>query len=306
MAAVNAYNTYLVLYSYIKYKNKDAFILLLVYAIIPLVIIARSLIYIGNIPTNVIAQHGGIIVLTFHSIVIGSFMIYKSVQIFNDKQSTILKLSEDKRMAAVSMLENLNNERERISMDIHDSLGSLLSGVSLNLQSLKEKYPAIEPTASFNNSIQYISKLDEEMRNISHNLLPNTLKEFGLIHAINKLIENEKHSKIQYSFEYQGFEERLPQNIELEIYRMILEMIDNIKKHAHAKNVLIQLNKYKDELNLILEDDGVGYRPKKIRDGANGLKNLHNRIKLLNGDIDIYTRIGEGTSISMNIPTLRI
>ena len=301
-AFINSYNCYLAAYSYIKYKNKDALVLLMVYAIIPIVISARSLLLISDIPTNFIAQHGGILVLTLHGIIIGGFMIYKSLQSFNENQATILSLSEDKRIAATSMLQDLNNERERISMDIHDSLGSLLSGVSLNLQSLKENYRELSQESTLENTIEYVHNLDEEMRNISHNLLPKTLKEFGLIHAINKLIENENESSLKFNFEFQGFDNRLPESIELELYRMILEIIDNIKKHANAKNVLLQINNYKNEVNLIVEDDGIGYRPSKVRKGASGLRNLRNRIKLLNGEIDINTRVGEGTSIGMNIP----
>jgi len=302
-AIATLYNCFIALYAYIRYGNKDAIVLILVYIVIALIIITRSLSYLFQIQINFISQHGGILALTMHCLIIGGYMLKKALNVFNEKQLTILQLSEDKRLAAEAMLQNLNQERERISMDIHDSLGSLLSGISLNMASLRERIPNVSQDTTYLNSMEYITQLDEEMRLISHNLLPKTLKAFGLIHELMKITETITASHdIQFKLEFQGFEKRLKDQLELELYKMTQEIMDNIIKHANASHVLVQINQYSDEVHLIIEDDGRGYDPELTRPGGNGLENLRNRTKLLNGEIDIYSKIREGTSISINIP----
>lgn len=297
------FNIYLACYSFVKKKNYDALVLILVYFFIAINLLGQSLIHLFELPLNIISQHGGLLVITTHCIFIGGFMIYKGLATINQNKKIIYKLAEEKRIAAESILDNLNIERERISMDIHDSLGSLISATYMNLQSLKEKHPKIAEEPTFKKSIEHTHKIASEMRTISHNLMPKTLRSFGLLEEIQRLIDDLKvGAPIKFNFEYSGFKERLPEKIELEVYRIIFESLDNILKYSKATEVLIQLNKFENEINVIVEDDGIGFNIDNIRSGANGLDNLKNRIKLLNGELDIYSEPNEGTSINFNIP----
>ena len=133
--------------------------------------------------------------------------------------------------------------------------------------------------------------------------MPKTLKEFGLIAEIDKHLNLIKEqSSFEVKFEHVGFNERLEETIELELYYITMETLDNILKYANAKNVLIQFLKFENELVAVFEDDGIGFNPNEIRQGANGITNIRNRVTLLYGTTDIYSIRNEGTTITLNIP----
>ena len=300
---LSLFNCALAIFSFRKEKNRDALTLILIYLAIAFIIAIRSFTFYFEIPLNWISQHGGVLGIVLHGVLIGAYIIYKSVETLNKHRRIQFQIMDEKRIAAESMLEQLNKERGRISMDIHDSLGSLVSALSMNLNSLIHKNPHLKDNQSIDKSLEYIEKIDEEMRLISHNLMPKTLENFGLLEEVKKLIDDVEHLKsIKFDFQYSGFQERLEHKIELELYRIIYETIDNISKHSKASEVLLQINKFEEEVNLIIEDNGQGFDPNLVKESSNGIVNLKNRIKLLNGEMDLMTEIGEGTSISLNIP----
>ena len=105
----------------------------------------------------------------------------------------------------------------------------------------------------------------------------------------------------QVQVETIGFDSRMEESQEVFIYRIIQEALNNIIKHAEAKNVLIQLSETEDEYHFIIEDDGVGFDPLQIESGL-GLKSIQSRVDFLKGNLDIDTREGIGTTLSWHIP----
>jgi signal transduction histidine kinase len=209
---------------------------------------------------------------------------------------------EKKLEAAESVMKGQENERSRLARDLHDGVGGLLSGVKLSMSNMKGNVWLSEENAiSFNNVIAQLDQSIAELRRVSHNMMPEALIKFGLKEALENYCENLRLSgNIQVNLQTHGLEERMDQNTEIVIYRIIQELLNNVIKHAEARNVLIQLFREGDRFNLTVEDDGKGFdaKPDEIQSGA-GLANIRARAEYLNGTVDIVSATGEGTSVNI-------
>ncbi len=198
-------------------------------------------------------------------------------------------------------------ERKRIAQDIHDSLGSILSAAKLKLSSLVENKQLMPPEQreKYQASLDLLDEASSELRNISHNIMPATLSKLGLQAALQNLIDKiQAHSNAYITFTSHGFEERIEEATEISIYRIILELLNNIIKHAAAKKVTIQLIKYPAYINLVIEDDGNGFDYNRAIDEKKGigLGNILSRVDYLNGSIDVDSAAGKGTTVIIEIP----
>lgn len=301
---LTVHNFNLCMYSYIKNRTNEALFIAGIYLTTILVLIFRMLTFQGLFPANFFSNHGGILALSIQTILISGFLIYRSVKAFRENQLIKVQMIEEKQRASAAIMQNIQNERERISMDIHDSLTSLVTAAKMNVESLGYKATQIQNEKEYSASLNLLSRIGKEMRTISHNLMPQTLKAFGIVEEMSKRISDLRdHSKLDIKYETFGFDNiRIPEAIELELYHISMELIDNAIKHAEAKSIFFQLNHFDKEINIIIEDDGKGFDIEHIRTGANGMVNIHNRVKLLNGVIDISSQINKGTSISINVP----
>lgn len=200
-------------------------------------------------------------------------------------------------------IETLENERKRIAEDLHDELGPMLSAIKLQINHL-------EPTDEFDQTILskssgQIDFIIERFRDISYNLLPNTLVRKGLKYAIEEYIyKMQKASNLAITFSGSS-DINLTQESEINLYRIVQEIVHNAVKHSRASllKISLQINK-KNELVLITEDNGVGFVSTKESEKNNGLGllNLSSRIEVLNGSIDCISLPGLGTKYFIKIP----
>jgi signal transduction histidine kinase len=150
-----------------------------------------------------------------------------------------------------------------------------------------------------NNVIMQLDQSIAELRRVSHNMMPESLIKYGLKEALENYCETLNVSgKIKVQLQTYGLEERMEQSTEIVIYRMVQELLNNVIKHADAKNVLIQLMRKHDRFTLTVEDDGKGFDTNEISNGA-GLENMKARAEYLNGNVDIVSSKGEGTSVTI-------
>lgn len=213
------------------------------------------------------------------------------------------QLEEAGRRNKIAVNEAQEAERAAIASDIHDGLGQKLSAVSFSIQNIGEKCSQPE-------KIQYLQNLVdeavEESRMISHSLMPRTLNDFGLITALENLIENtRKSSKINIEFTYYDFNDRINPKIEKTLYRICQEAINNILKHADAKNGVFQLFRNQNLITLMIEDDGKGFNTKKTdlkSSGGIGLFSIRERVKLFRGSFIINSAPKQGTELIVEIP----
>lgn len=219
------------------------------------------------------------------------------------RNQEISQLKKEKKILSMaSMIEGQEAERIRISKDLHDGLGGLLSTVKAHFSNIQNQIIDQEKIDVYNKANLMIDEACQEIRRISHNLMPATLKLDGLKSAIEQLADD---ISMAHDFEVKaeiiGFEGTLNEQYEIFIFRIIQEASNNIIKYANAENVLIQLSENDHGYHIIIEDDGIGFDTLKTTYGI-GLKSIESRVDYLKGNLDISSVISEGTTITINIP----
>ena len=234
----------------------------------------------------------------------------KAIAAKNDElnKQRIDELLKQQEIASLQgVLEGQEQERKRVAIDLHDRLGGILSMVKLHFSAVEEKLPEDNPEKKkFLTASELLDLAAGEVRNISHNLLSGVLAKFGLLPALKDLTDRINESGgIKLNLLFHNVENALNGEQELQVYRIIQELISNILKHSQAKEATIQLIRNDEEkmVNLVVEDDGKGFDPlKPSLSGGIGLSNLKARVSKLNGQFHIDSGKGAGTSISINIP----
>ena len=145
-----------------------------------------------------------------------------------------------------------------------------------------------------------VSKSYNELRDISHQLMPKALAKSGLESAVQELISNIDPDQLSITFDSSGLQARLPEEIESVIFRVIQESVNNVVKHAHARNINIQVVKDEDGVSVTIEDDCVGFDTKKLTKPGMGLKNIISRVQVHNGTVEIDSHPGKGTLVAFH------
>ena len=228
-----------------------------------------------------------ILLISFIIIAIGLYFI---IHLRSIRKSTQLKLQiQEQRLA--SLIEGQENERTRIAKELHDGIVQDLTVLKLNL-SENSDLSIIESG---------LTKITKELRELSYQMMPITLKELGLIPALEDLFNRSFTQKgIAYHFETYVTNERLDGKIEVNIYRICQELINNTLKHANASEVNIVFRKKNDELTLIFEDNGKGFDVSNFKSGI-GLSSLRERLEAIHGKIEFDSTISEGTTAFIRI-----
>ena len=221
---------------------------------------------------------------------------YKQLQ-----EKLILQEESKKRAIVRSIIETQEKERRQLSVELHDNVNQILSSCKLMLEVAKEnedKAPLLTEK-----SYQSIQLAMAEIRKISHDLNPSAVEDFGLKEAITEMIDKINLSgkiKIVFRFAVTGKKIQLKSEDKIAIYRIVQEQINNIIKHAHAKNVMIDINLKSSIVYLLLEDDGKGFNIKKTNKGI-GLKNIYHRVEYYHGTISIDTARNKGCKMSITL-----
>lgn len=212
--------------------------------------------------------------------------------------------SEEEKMSSV--FQAADSERTRIAREIHDGLQQTLVAGKLNFEMLKEEIGQISPRLQerYQTGLQFMEQAVQESRTISHSLMPKQVGEFGLVVAVEHLINN-LDGKIEFRF----FHDKVILNddqVSLNLYRIIQEALNNIVKHAGASTVHINLNQDKKQLHLTIEDDGHGFRMDEAAgpDRGIGLQSMKSRAASIGANLEMYSEPGKGTLIivDMEIP----
>ncbi|GLR18807.1 tetratricopeptide repeat-containing sensor histidine kinase [Portibacter lacus] len=221
-------------------------------------------------------------------------------------QQKIQTLEQEKKLLSMSsILEGQENERIRIAKDLHDGLGGLLTTVKAHFGKIQSEIEKVENLDIYNTANLMIDKAHDEVRRISHNLMPADLRAGGLSIAVRQLVhELRTIHETKTDFELVGFnDDRFNEKIELSVYRIMQELINNITKYANAQSVFIQLSKFEKEIQIVVEDDGQGFDYESaLRASGLGLKSIASRVEQMKGSMDVVTSPGNGTSVTVNIP----
>lgn len=181
-----------------------------------------------------------------------------------------------------------------------------MSAAKMNLSSISHEIPFAneEQKTAFEKAMALVDEGCKEVRIVSHNIMPNALLKSGLTTAVRDFLNKIDSRVLKVNMYTEGLNERLSNNAELVLYRVIQECVNNVIKHANANTLDITIIKDENELSVTIEDNGDGFNinDAKKKDGI-GLQNLVTRIKYLKGTIDWDTSPGKGTVVVINIPT---
>jgi two-component system NarL family sensor kinase len=204
-----------------------------------------------------------------------------------------------------SLIEGQEMERERIGQDLHDSLGAVLSATKHQLAAVDSKLNKIESHyQEFSKASKMLDEAVDEVRRISHNMINKILVEFGLTEALHDLAETMQGAKnLEIKVQDIGFEEneRLDPKVELMLYRIAQEALQNTLKHAEASEVMIRLHRKKEHLQILIKDDGNGFDVQAGGEGV-GLRNIKTRVEFLQGQLVLESTPNSGCSIKITVP----
>ncbi len=180
------------------------------------------------------------------------------------------------------------NERSRLARELHDGIVNRLSIIKMNFSALPRQYQQLTEAEEFQDVVTQLEQSIAELRTTSHNLLPDTLQRAGLQASLETYCEKiRKIALLDISFQVIGELPQLSADFQLNIYRIIQELVNNIIKHSDAKCALIQFNIQKDWLTITVDHDGTPPETEAAAGNGIGLYNLRERVRLLNGTLDM-------------------
>ncbi len=220
------------------------------------------------------------------------------------------RAEEDIRNLSRRLIEGIEEERKRLASDLHDEFGQALTALHMRVESLKESLP-LEADSQKANCVKLIDTIEglaENVRNISSDLRPDMLDHLGLVPTVQWYVEefSGRTSEVKVEFEAVGFGGRkLDAQIEIVLYRIMQEALNNVAKHAGASRVRVHLTYSHPRVILLITDNGSGFafqeQNENVRKGI-GLVSMRERAASVGGQIDIRSTAGKGTSIRVTLP----
>lgn len=220
-------------------------------------------------------------------------------------------ITETKKLetqAKEALIEGQEQERMRVSQELHDGLGQLFTAIKFNLQQIRSNLPT-DAEIGLNEGLDMlednIGRAFLEVKNISRNLMPDVLWQFGIKPAVEDFIEKlNSTSNISYSLELVGMDGRLANDLEQAMFRICQELVNNSIRHSNCSNIYVQFINHGNSLVLMVEDDGIGYDSNTVTYGF-GLKNIQSRVELFEGNVEVDSGLDKGTVTTIEIPLVR-
>jgi len=242
-------------------------------------------------------------VITSLAFAIGVFMIQKIFKYMKRVEDS-RRLTE--KMFLNTIIQTEEKERKRFAKDLHDGLGPLLSSVKMSVSSLAQMKHDDASREIVENTELVINEAIKSLKEISDNLSPHILNNFGLVRALNNFINKINITKtIRINLTSDLKEERFDSNVEVVLYRVICELINNTIKHAQAKKIDISLAKDEKYLTIVYKDDGKGFDVAKVIEqpasSGMGFSNIYSRINSLKGEINIESGHKKGTLVTIKV-----
>ena len=200
-------------------------------------------------------------------------------------------------------------ERSRIARDLHDGLGQMLAAVQMNLEHCRTAAlrgtDVISLEAAIDHTAGVLSRTVDDMQAICHSLGSGTLREAGLIVALEELLGGiASHKQTRFEFVVAGVHDRLSEALEAGLFRIAQELVTNIVRHARAREATIQIVRTDEEIRLTVEDNGAGFDVRQQSSGM-GRSNIAARATALGGHVTFDSMPGHGTTVSVVVPALQ-
>ena len=247
---------------------------------------------------NYLLISGGVLLLLLALLGISYYKRNKLQQ-----QSLLQKeILHQQEIASRAVIEAEEKERKRIAADLHDGVGQMMSAAKLNLNNIMNELKIEDPAQKevLEKAVYLIDESCKEVRTVSHDLMPNALLRSGLGKAIATFINKIDKSIIKIDFYTEGLDEKMDENKELVLYRVVQECVNNVIKHADASQLYIAVIKDDDGISITLEDNGKGFDVIHPTSGI-GMRNIQSRIAYLKGSVEWDSAPGRGTVVTIHV-----
>ncbi|MEQ9120531.1 sensor histidine kinase, partial [Fulvivirga sp.] len=208
-----------------------------------------------------------------------------------------------------AVINSEEKERKRFASDLHDSMGQLVSALTMNIQGLKDaSNDKMVRSEIVDNSTTLLNDIQHEIRNIAFNLMPLVLSNEGLIPALQELSARiNKSNRVKADVQSFGLKERFNEVFEISLYRILQEWISNVLKYAAATEILIQFTEHDNEVIITVEDNGEGFDLQSFEHSkGNGWRNINTRLNLIHGTMDIDSQKGrKNTTLTLTIDKIQ-
>lgn len=240
---------------------------------------------------------------TCEAIVFSAALANRIQRVRKEKEQLLKQLNNLQAQRFRNVIEAVENERKRIAIDLHDSLGQLLSTAKLNVSVWGDQV-AEGDEENYETSMKLLDQACNEVREISSTMMPSTLIRLGFLSALKELVANiNMADKIQVKLEVNEFTSRLDETRSISLYRICQEILNNAIKYSEADEMVIRITESNDRLFLFLKDNGVGFDTQKLDDSSGlGWSNIFSRISMLNGHIRVFSDGSVGTSVHIDVP----
>jgi signal transduction histidine kinase len=241
--------------------------------------------------------------------VIISFMIISGVilirEIFYSLKRAEIDRMRTERKVLNAIINTEENERKRFADDLHDGLGPILSTVKMSLSSLNARIDDPSGMVILNNTNHLVNEAINTIKDISNNLSPHVLSNFGLASAISAFTTKINQTKtVKIDFKTNMENQRFENDKEVVIYRAACELINNAIRHSGASTIEIELNKHEKFITLQFYDNGRGFDSSTLKTENNkgmGLSNIETRVKTVEGVFILESTPGKGTSALIKV-----
>jgi PAS domain S-box-containing protein len=220
------------------------------------------------------------------------------------------RAEEELRRLPLRIIEAQEAERLRVARELHDSVNQLIASAKMRLRKVEDGVVSLNPAAReiLARCGQLLVQALEENRRIAHNLRPSDLDEFGLAAASRNFCkELQSRTKLEVKYNIARIDQRLAPALELNLFRIMQEAVNNIEKHAHAREVRLRIAFHGDSIVLKIQDDGRGFDSKRGKAGKGkwrgiGLTNMRERAEFLGGTCTVESAPKRGTTITVRVP----
>ncbi|UTW63928.1 sensor histidine kinase [bacterium SCSIO 12741] len=238
---------------------------------------------------GIIAGAGGFLILGL------GFVFYRNKQ--QEKSKLAAARIEEQQKGLEAVIEAQEQERSRIARDLHDGMVQQLAGLKLGFGRLFGDTPHQDS----GKLMDLLDQSTQELRELSHTMMPRSLAESGLVPALEDMLELSLKNRIEYSFEHFNVPNRYAENLEITLFRVAQELVNNLLKHSQASLVQVQLFQAGSQIHLSVEDNGVGFDSDANSDGI-GLRNITSRLETVQGKLMVESTPNKGTRMAVTIP----
>jgi len=226
-------------------------------------------------------------------------LIFSLVRRYYQRQLEKQKIVLEKELA-------IEQERTRMSRELHDGLGSMLSGIKHSFAAMRNQLALSDSESlKFHSNIDKLNESIKELRNISHSMASDSLLKYGLENSLRDYCRNISEPGV-LTISFTAIDTgsiQLTEEQSFHIFRIVQELLQNILKHADAKHAILQISYNAKRLYIAVEDDGKGFEMNEIKHKKGlGLKNIETRVKILKGRIDYQSSSLKGTSVLIEVP----